>query len=303
MKLRLLSSILAAALLAGACGDQSQAVATVNGEPITANFMASLRDSYSEQINVNTEGFRNDLSENVFRVAIAQRAEADFQITVSEEQIDDRVADPPLRWVRLFEELAADEDTTDAYARTQAELTILRDEVAAILVRQEAGYIEGILTDSPQDLTAGCMRHILVESEAEAEAVMDRLDAGEDFGTVAGEVTIDTVSGGDYIGGCPVTFGGLTPPVALAAVAAPLNEAFGPVESDFGFHVLLVEQRDPPPTVEELRADPVFYLPGAALSGFFTPWFNQVVRESDISVADVVGRWSVDGIGIVPPGQ
>ena len=74
MKLRLASTVMAAALLAGACGDQSTALATVNGESITADFMGSLRESHSSGIDVNTEGFRNDLSENIFRVAIVQRA-------------------------------------------------------------------------------------------------------------------------------------------------------------------------------------------------------------------------------------
>ena len=42
----------------------------------------------------------------------------------------------------------------------------------------------------------------------------------------------------------------------------------------------------------DLTADPAFYFPGAILSDFFTPWFNEAVRESDISVAASVGRWS-----------
>ncbi|MFC2177499.1 peptidylprolyl isomerase, partial [Actinomycetota bacterium] len=270
---------------------------------ITSDFMASLRESYHSGIEVDTEGFRNDLSENVFRVAITQQAETEFGISVTEAEVDDRLADPPQQWQPMFAELAADEDTTEAYARTQAELSLLRDEVAAALIREEDGFVEGILADTPQDLTAGCVRHILVDSEAEAEAVMVRLNAGEDFVSLADELTVDTVSAGDYVGGCPVTFGGLTPPVALAAVAAPLNVVVGPVQSEFGYHVILVDQRTGPPTLEEVTDDPLFYLPGATLSSFFTPWFNEVVRDSDISVADAVGRWSTAGNGIIPPGQ
>ncbi len=303
MKLRLASAVLAGALLAGACGDQSQALATVNGESITADFMASLRDSYDGSISVNTEGFRTDLSESIFRVAIAHEAESQFGITVTEAEIDDRLANPPLRWLGLFTEVAEDADTTDAYGRTQAELSILRDGVVDQLIRADDGFLESIVNDSPQDLTAGCMRHILVATAAEAEAAIERLGAGEDFAAVAEELTLDTISGGEPVGGCPVAFGGLTPPVAQAAVSAPLNEVVGPVQSEFGFHVMLVEQRVDAPTAEELAADPVFYLPGSVLSSFFTPWFNQAVRDSEISVAAAVGRWSEAGIGIIPPGQ
>lgn len=303
MKPRLAGAVLAVALVAGACGDQSQALATVNGESITADYMASLRDSYGGSINVNTEGFRTDLSESIYRVAIAHEAESQFGITVSEAEIDERLTNPPLRWQGLFAEVAEDEDTTDAYGRTQAHLSILRDEVVDRLIRAEDGFVETIIDDSPQDLTAGCMRHILVATSAEAEAAIERLSAGEDFGAVAEELTLDTISGGGPVGGCPIAFGGLTPPVAQTAVTAPLNEVVGPVQSEFGFHVMLVEQRRDAPTVEELAADPVFYLPGSVLSSFFTPWFNQAVRASEISVADAVGRWSEAGIGIVPPGQ
>jgi hypothetical protein len=303
MKLRIASALLAVALLAGACGDQSPALATVNGETVTADFMASLRGSYQGSINVNTEEFRNDLSENIFRVAIAQEAESKFGITVTEEEIDDRLANPPLRWQGLFTAVAENEDTTEAYGRTQAQLSILRDEVVAELIRAEDGFIESVVNDSPQDLTAGCMRHILVGTEAEAVAAIERLNAGEEFVAVANELTIDTVSGGEPVGGCPVAFGGLTPSVAQAAVAAPLNDVVGPVQSEFGFHVILVEQRVDAPTMEELAADPVLYLPAEALSSFFRPWFNQAVRDAEISVAESVGRWSEAGIGIIPPGE
>lgn len=302
MKIRLASAVLAVALLAGACGDQSQAVATVNGDSITSDFMASLRVSYQGGLTVDTEGFRDDLSRNIFRVAIAQQAESQFGITVSEAEIEDRLANPPARYLETFAEMADDADSTEAYARTQAELTILRDEVAAALIRSEDGFIEDTMNQTPQDLTAGCMRHILVASEAEAEEAIGRLLA-EDFTTVAGELTLDTVSGGGYVGGCPASFSGLTPVVAQAAVTAPLNEVVGPVESEFGFHVMVVEQRVGPPTIEEVTADPIFYLPGSVLSDFFTPWFNEAVRGSDISVAASVGRWSTAGVGIIPPGE
>jgi hypothetical protein len=303
MKLRLASAVVAAALLAGACGDQSHALATVNGAPITSDFMASLRVSYRGGIDVDTEGFRNDLSGSIFQAAIAQQAESQFGLAPAEDDIDDRLVKPPERWRGMFLELEADADTTDAYARTQAKLSILRDEVSSALIRAEDGFIEGILADTPQNLTNGCMRHILVGTRSEADAVIERLRAGEDFVAVAHEVTTDTASGGEPVGGCPVSFAGLTPPVALAAVAAPLNQAFGPVESEFGFHVILVEQRVDPPTADQVAADPTLYLPGSVISGFFTPWFNEAVRNSEITVAEAVGRWSTAGIGIIPPGQ
>ncbi len=303
MRFRIASLAVVAALVAVACGDTSQVVATVDGDDITAHYMASLRESYGQTINVNTEEFRNELSQNIIRLAIVHQAEEQFGITVTDEEIASRITDPPLRWRALFAELEADTDTTAAFAESQAQLSILRDRVTAELIRGEAGYIQSVLDDSPQELTAGCVRHVLVGSQLEAEAVIQRIETGEDFATVAADVTLDTASGGDVIGGCPVGFGGFVPEFAAAAATAPLNQPVGPVQTQFGFHVIRVEERIGPPTLEELQADPVRYLPGATLSGFFTPWFNEAVRESDISVATAVGRWSPTGVGILPPGQ
>jgi len=303
MKLRLVLIVSALALLAASCGDSSQAVATVNDTAITANFMASLRESYTGTLNVNTEQFRNDLSQNIIVFAVRDVAESELGISISDAEIAERLNDPPPRWQALIAEIAADEDTTDAYAESQAELSILRDRVTAELIRRQDGFIEGTLSETPQELTAGCVRHILVETEAEAEAAAARLEAGEDFVALAEEVTTDTATGGAFVGGCPVGFGGFVPAFAVAATRGPLNQVIGPVQSGFGFHLILVEQRVGPPTLEEVTADPIRYLPGAMLSNFFTSWFNDAVRESEISVAPAVGRWSVTGVGIVPPGQ
>lgn len=303
MKLRLIALVSAVALVAAACGDSSQAVATVNGFDITAEYMASLRESSGQSLNVNTEEFRNELSQNIIRVAIVQAAADEFGIEVGDDEIEERIANPPPRWQSLFDELEADPDTTDAFAESQAELTILRDRVTAELIRSQDGFLERTITETPQDVSAGCVRHILVESQLEAQAVVDRLAAGDDFVALAEELSIDTISGGNVVGGCPVGFGGFVPNFAFAAATAPINEVVGPIQTEFGFHVLRVEQRVGPPTLEELEADPIVYYPGVTLSGFFTPWFNDAVRNAEITVADSVGRWSADGVGILPPGQ
>ncbi|MDX1516097.1 MAG: peptidyl-prolyl cis-trans isomerase [Woeseiaceae bacterium] len=92
-------------------------------------------------------------------------------------------------------------------------------------------------------------RHILILSnddpaaaEAGANEVLARLEAGESFDALAAELSEDTLtaqSGGD--------FGALTRsqyPEELAPVIFSMNEGdvAGPVESDFGFHVLRLDE-------------------------------------------------------------
>lgn len=315
MRLRLTLISSALALLAAACGG-GQVLASVNGEEITADYMASLRADGESTLDLNSENFydmpvaegqdpptfRDELSNAIIREAIRYHAKDQFDIEVTDEEIADRLADPPPRWQGLLD-VGSNPFVSDVLRETQAELSILRDRIISELIREDPDFIDSMLGETPQQLTVGCVRHILVDSQLAAEAVLDRLEAGEDFIALADEVTIDSVSGSDPVGGCPAGFGGFSAPFAFAASTAPINEVVGPVETEFGFHLIRVEERIGPPTADEIREDPLAYLPGSTLSTFFTPWFNAAVRDSEIEVTESVGRWSVDGIGIIPPGQ
>ena len=89
-----------------------------------------------------------------------------------------------------------------------------------------------------------CSRHILVASQAEADAVLAFLDAGEDFGFLAVELSQDPGSGslgGDL--GCVVE-GSFVEPFETAAFAAEPGEVVV-AESQFGFHVIEVISSGP----------------------------------------------------------
>ena len=81
-------------------------------------------------------------------------------------------------------------------------------------------------------------RHILVATEEEANAVIDRLEKGEDFGTIAAELSVDTSTGAN--GGDLGWFskGQMVEPFETAAYALEIGEISQPVQSDFGFHVI-----------------------------------------------------------------
>ncbi len=82
-----------------------------------------------------------------------------------------------------------------------------------------------------------CSRHILVESQAEADAVLASLDSGAEFGALAAELSLDPGSGsqgGDL--GC-VAEGSFVAPFEAAAYAAAPGEVVV-AESQYGFHVI-----------------------------------------------------------------
>jgi len=93
--------------------------------------------------------------------------------------------------------------------------------------------------------------HILIEidgddyeaARAEAEAALARLEAGEDFAAVAAEVSDDAGTrnfGGDL--GWQVRGGMLAGPFEDALFAMEAGEVGGPVETEFGYHLLRLEE-------------------------------------------------------------
>lgn len=109
-------------------------------------------------------------------------------------------------------------------------------------------------------------RHILVraapgdekaskEAEEKIKAVIARLNKGEDFAKVAGEVTEDPsgkTNGGDlgYF-----TKDQMVPEFADTAFKLEKGKISGPVKTQFGWHVLKVEdkRKKPAPTFEEVK--------------------------------------------------
>jgi peptidyl-prolyl cis-trans isomerase C len=98
-------------------------------------------------------------------------------------------------------------------------------------------------------------RQILVKTEAEAKSIIAQLDKGADFATLAKKYSTDpdAASGGDlgYFGRDD-----MVPAFAAAAFAVPVGKyTETPVKTEFGWHVILVEDHrvKKPPTFDEAR--------------------------------------------------
>jgi peptidyl-prolyl cis-trans isomerase C len=103
------------------------------------------------------------------------------------------------------------------------------------------------------------VRHILVQTEAKAKAIIDELESGVDFAELAS--TRSTDSGSAALGGDLGYFtrGQMVPLFEEAAFAIAVGE-FGhtPVETQFGWHVIKVvdARRQARPSLEVLEQGP-----------------------------------------------
>jgi hypothetical protein len=293
--LRRFAIVLLALLLAfgaAACaGDED--IAGVGGTIIK---FSEVRSLYDDEPAID-DGFRDTLFAKIALEALTQALSTEFAITVDPEAVE--------AYFTQFEtsmtqagytpaELLGVENASLELVHFNAEIVALRDAALEQLVVSPE-IVDGLFAD-PATLTRVCAKHILTETVEEAEAAQARLAAGEDFAAVATEVSLDTQSeGGDL--GCTLV-SDYVDEFAQAVLTAPLNEVTGPVESEFGFHLIVVSERTVPTRVEYL-AGPWEILSSSAASLIWSNWITEVLAASDVWVAEAYGTWADDSI--LPP--
>jgi peptidyl-prolyl cis-trans isomerase C len=288
---RLAIALLALALVLAACSQGDEEVARVGEKSIR---LADVRALYEGNALPIDDSLRETLFRLIAADALTQALASDFGAVPDPAVADDylqtwtaTMAENGLTPAQFLEVPGA----TLEMVRFNARLLALRDE-AIDQVLKAPETVDALFAD-PTTLTEVCAKHILVETQEEAEAVMDRLAAGEDFTAVAGEVSTDTGSlGGDL--GC-ASAGTYVEAFAQAVVAAPLNEVTGPVQTEFGYHVLVVTGRTTP-SRDEYLADPGAMLSADDVSGLWQSWFNGVLQNTDVTVAERYGTWTPIGI-------
>ncbi|MCE4224513.1 peptidylprolyl isomerase [Methylobacterium sp. C25] len=105
-------------------------------------------------------------------------------------------------------------------------------------------------------------RHILVDNEADAKKIAARIKGGEDFSKIAGELSKDPGSkaeGGD-LGW--FTKERMVAPFAEAAFKMSPGQVSDPVKTQFGWHVIKVEEKrtKPIPSFDEMKEQVDQYL-------------------------------------------
>lgn len=128
--------------------------------------------------------------------------------------------------------------------------------------------------------------HILVDSEEKAKALLVEIQSGKPFADVAKANSTDgSAAGGGDLGWFGL--GAMVKPFEDAVVAAKVGEVAGPVQTDFGWHLILVtETRNAAaPALEDVRGDLSTELQNKAIEAYVKSVTDAAkVTRSDVSV-------------------
>ena len=221
--------------------DPSKVIARVNGATITEGDLAVAADDPALQLPNVPEAQKRDLLTG-YLIDLKLGAKAAEAAEVGEG-------------AEFARKLAYSRDKTllDQYLEQEAKKAVT-PEAARKLYDDTA---KSVTPD--QEVRA---RHILVESEDEAKQAATRVKGGEDFAKVAGELSKDPGSktdGGDL---GFFTKERMVEPFAEAAFKLEPGQVSEPVKSQFGWHVIKVEDRrsKPVPSFDEMKDQVETYL-------------------------------------------
>lgn len=213
---------------------------------------AKMSKAEFEALVAGQEGGRVDLSKPEMRKplglqmgkAFALEAEAKRRKMDQDKKIQLKIRAYTLQVMaaELVEELRDDYLTKDEaklkayYEKNQSSYS--RPRVRQILVRTKG---------SPLALRPGMKDLTLEEARAKVNALHQQLLAGADFAKLAATESYDfdaKVKGGDL---GFVTRGTSGANFAAAAFSLPINKISEPIQTEFGFHIIRVEERQPEP--------------------------------------------------------
>jgi parvulin-like peptidyl-prolyl isomerase len=188
-----------------------------------------------QQLQANAASY-DALANEVLSTLIEQRlinqAAVGMGLTVTQAEIDAEYQN-----MRQLRQGDADwQAWLDENVYTEAELrSSLRD---SMLTQRAQEKVVQVDSAAVAEVNA---RHIVVATEAEANDIIARLNAGEDFATLAATYSTDVTSRDD--GGSLGWFTRedlLTPELADAAFSMQINEIRGPIKTMLGYHIIQV---------------------------------------------------------------
>lgn len=307
---RLLPLLVVSGLVLAACGGGS-AVATVGDVDITRSQVDAMRPGRMAASQLVTEDLNRLITTEVLRQGLV-----DLGLEVPEADLETATAD-------LVASIEAQGTSWDDF-KAEQEVT---DELVDIAIFQQvaqevaiAHFVE-LAEVSDDDVRAEfdrtidsrsevCAAHILLAfpegaDDAAKQAVADAaanlhdlvIAPDADFAALATEHSEDPGSGangGDLGCSAPDRY---VPEFSAAAMAAELGVPTEPVESSFGYHIILVNDRTIPTFEESAETVRAELVDSTAITEV-NAWYLDVVKAATVTVDPAFGTWETDANGI-----
>ena len=241
--------------------DGSTVLATVNGQDITLGHVIVAWSQLPEQYQA--------LPDDVLLTGILEQL-------VQQEIVATAVRDDLSDFMRI-----GLENEERAYVAALSLDAVAMEDIPAEDLQAEYDALFG----SVEPQTEYNASHILVESEEEAQALIEQLEGGADFAALAQEHSIGPSGpNGGQLGW--FTAGMMVPSFEEAVFALEVGEVSPPVETQFGWHVVILnDTRDQaPPALEEVQDQLIEGLRQARVEAYI----------EDLSAAAVIDRPELD---------
>ncbi|MGF7184175.1 parvulin-like peptidyl-prolyl isomerase [Desulfitispora alkaliphila] len=288
------------AFAATGCGqnEDSEIAAEVNGTEITKIQLdeqleaeLTLMGATVEQLAGTPEGEemldemrKYVLQEMILAQLFAEKAE-EFDVAPTEEEAQEQINElletaSEEEYQALLENMNWNDQDFYNFIYNQLLEKAVYDHVTAEIVASEEEISE-YYHENEEQLKRVRARHILVQEEEKALELIELLNQGEDFAELAKEHSLDPGSGsrgGDlgYFGK-----GRMVPEFEEASFSLAKGEyTKEPVESEHGFHIILIEDRKE--TLEELREDIEYSLTFEEKSQLFNQFVEQIKDNANI---------------------
>ena len=206
----------------GAFDNSGPAAATVDGQPVPQALVDGLYEQLPPQMKKQLEqmGGKAPLVEQVVDIELLYR-----------KALEKGIADKPEAQAHLA--IATRKALADMAIQSHVDEQMTDD-------KMRAWYNDHQVRFAGEQIH---MHHILVQTEPEAKDVLKALQGGADFGSLAAAKSLDNnskIKGGELGWFSKKEMGG---PLGAAAFSAEVGKPVGPIQSPYGFHVILVSEK------------------------------------------------------------
>jgi peptidyl-prolyl cis-trans isomerase C len=312
---RLAALAAAAALLAGCGGVPADVAAVVDGEEITVDELErqvhqqlaspQFAEVPDDQRVAQTDNLQQQVLQGLVQTELLESAIRAAGITASDDEVEERWQDEAalqggeeeLR--SLLEELGLSEEE----ARQQLAARIRQEKFQASFsedVDVPEEQVRALYEEREEQYDQVETAHILVETREEAQAIIRLLEEGQDFNELARARSIDpsAQANGGELGPIPVNQ--LDPDYVEPLRGAEEGEIVGPVETQFGWHVIRFDGFQSR-SFEEVRDELREELAGGRSQEGYRTFITDLLERTEVRVNSRFGRWDPTTATILPP--